>query len=189
MREMAEFDVADFDDPNVNRGVYARFYYVPKEDTVASAEAGRPIFKEVEYIEIIAAGNANNIIRKPAREDDRRRFHKQYAMFRQGDSDQMVGTPLTEVPWISRGQAEELMYHKIRTLENLAEANDNACAGVPGMYDLRRRAKAWLEKAAEAAPFTKMQEEMDEMRKKIASLEAEKAAQAAPKVTPAPNKG
>lgn len=171
MRETAEFDVAEFDNPNSNKGVYARFYYVPKQDDAKSAEEGRPVFKDVEYIEIIAVGNANNIIRKPARDEDRRRFYQEYDKFKAGDQEQLIGTPLTEVPWLTRGQVEELMYRKIRTLENLAELSDAAC-NVPGMYDLRRKAKAWIEKAAEAAPFTKMNEEMEALRKELDALKA-----------------
>lgn len=181
MNEVADFDVAEFDDPNSNKGVYARFYYVPKPDLVASTEAGRTIFVDREYIEIIAAGNANNIVRRPASDMDRQRFSAAYARFKAGDAEQLIGTPLVEVPWLTRSQVEELMYRKIRTLEELAQINDTAC-NAPGMYDLRRKAKAWLDKAAEAAPFTKMQAEMDALR---AELDAFKAAKTDAKPAPA----
>lgn len=179
-RETAEFDVQDFENPEMEKGVYARFYTVPKPDEVKSAEEGRPVFKDVVYIEIIAAGNANNIIRKPAREMDFRRFHKQHQLFLRGDNEQIVGTPLTEVPWVTRSQVEEMAYRKIRTLEDLAEMSDAACS-MPGMYELKRKAIAWLEKSKEAAPFTKMQAEMDAMRAELAALKAEKEAAPAKK--------
>lgn len=178
MNEVADFDVAEFDDPNSNKGVYARFYFVPKPDVAASVEAGRTIFVDREYVEIIAAGNANNIIRKPADDRDRQRFHVQYTRFKAGDTEQLVGTPLVEVPWLTRSQVEELMYRKIRTLEELSEISDSACSA-PGMYDLRRKAKAWLDKAAEAAPFTKMQAEMDALRNELDALKAERSAKMA----------
>jgi hypothetical protein len=171
MRDSVEFDVNDFQDPNLNKGVYARFYFVPRKDEVASAQEGRAIFHDVEYIEIIAAGNANNIIRKPVRDEDRFRFRDQYEKFRQGDTEQLCGTPLTEVPWLTRSQVEELMYRKVRTVENLAEISDSAC-NVPGLLDLRRKAEAWLVKAKEAAPFTAMQAEMDALRAELDALKA-----------------
>jgi hypothetical protein len=167
----AEYDVKDFEDPNCNKGVYARFFMYPKEDQAASAEAGRPIFKEIEAIEIVAAGNSNNIVRRPASDLDKQRFHAQYALFKSGDAHQLVGTPLTEVPWITRSQVEELLYRKIRTLEDLAGMSDAAC-NVPGMYDLKRKATAWLEKAEEAAPFTAMQAEMSALRAELAAMKA-----------------
>lgn len=171
MREAIEFDVNDFDDPNARKGIYARFYLVPKKNEALSAEKGMPVFEDKEYIELIAAGNSTNIVRRPIYEADKRMYRQEYALFKQGDEEQIVGTRLTEVPWITRSQVEELMYRRIRTLEALADVSDQDC-NVPGMLDLRRKAQAWLTKAQEAAPFTAMQAEMDEMRKTIAALQA-----------------
>lgn len=175
MRDSFEFDVKDFEDPNNNNGVYARFYWVSREDPAKSAEAGRPIFKDVEYVEILAAGNANNIIRKPASDMERQRFHAQYARFKEGDTEQLTGTPLTEVPWITRSQVDELLYRKVRTLEQLAELNDAHC-NVPGMYELKRKAGLWLAKAKEAAPFTAMASEIDALRAELDALKTQRAA-------------
>jgi hypothetical protein len=173
MRDTFEFDVKDFEDPNNNSGVYARFYLASKEDRAESEKAGRPIFKDVEYIEILAAGNANNIIRKPASDVERYRFRQQYAKFKEGDTEQLTGTPLTEVPWITRSQVDELLYRKVRTLEQLASLNDADC-NVPGMYELKRKAAAWLVKAQEAAPFTAMQSELDALRAELDALKNQK---------------
>ena len=180
MRDSIEYDVGDFENPDSAKGLHARFYWVPKKDEAASVEAGRPVFKDCEYVEILAAGNANNIVRRPVGDMDRSRFRQQYAMFKQGSAEQLVGTPLSEIPWLTRSQVEELMYNKIRTLEQLAEVNDQFCNTAPGMYELKRKAAAWVQKASEAVPFTKMQSEMDALR---AELEALKAVKAAPVAT------
>lgn len=167
----ADFDVADFEYPQDTKGVYGKFYMHPKKDEDASAKEGRPIFKEVEYIEIIAAGNANNIIHRPATDMDKRRFAKTYSMFKQGDNEQLVGTPLTEVTWIGIGQVEELMYRKVRTVEQLAELNDAICGSSPGLYDLKRKAKLFMQKAEGDAPFTALAKENDDLKARIAALE------------------
>ncbi len=177
--QTAEFDVADFEDQDRNnKGVYARFYLVPKKDEAESAKEGRPVFKDTVYIEIVAAGNQNNIIRKPARTADFQRFSKEYEKFNSGDNEQIMGTPLSEIPWLTRAQVEELMYRKIRTIEQLADISDGACTA-PGMYELKRKAAAWVVKAAEAAPFTAMQAELDGMRAELKALKDNKAAPAA----------
>lgn len=172
MREAVDYDVKDFEDPNARKGVYARFYLVPKQNEAKSAEQGMPVFEDKEYIELIAAGNSTNIIRRPVYEQDKRMYREEYKLFKEGDSEQIVGTRLSEVPWITRSQVEELMYRKVRTLEGLAEVSDHEC-NVPGMLELRRKAQAWLQTAKEAAPFTAMQAEMEEMRKTIAALQAQ----------------
>lgn len=169
--DTAEFDVNDFSNRYAgDKSVYAKFYLVPVKNERKSAEAGRPIFEDQEYVEIRAAGNQNNIVRRPVSDMDRQRFAAAYELFKAGHDEQIIGTRLTEVPWLTRAQCEELAYMKIFTLEHLANVGDNLCIGVPGMLDLKRRAQAALEKAEAAAPFTAMQKENEDLRNKIDSL-------------------
>lgn len=174
MRETADFDPSDFENPDDLRGLHIRFYIVPKQDDAASAEAGRPIFVDKEYVEIIAAGNANNIIRRPVRDEDKRRFRSSYERFRAGDLEQLVGTPLTEISWLTRSQVEELMYHKVRTVEQLAEISDQFCTSAPGLYELKRKAKAYVESADGEAKFTGLYAELEALRKELAAMQAER---------------
>lgn len=171
MRETAEFAENAFDDVNDTKGVYARFYLFPHQNQLASAEAGRPVFEDKEFIEIIAAGNSSNVIRRKASDMDRQRFRAAYAKFKEGDNEQLVGLPLSEVPWITRSQIEELAYIKCRTCEQLATLNDQACGSMPGLYELKRKAEAWLKKSEDAAPFTALAKENDELRARVAALE------------------
>jgi hypothetical protein len=170
MREEYDANPQDFQD-NSMKGVHARFYWFPYKDEAASAEAGRPIFQDREFVELLAPGNSTNIVRRKVSDMDRRNFPQQYALFKQGDSEQMVGTPLAEWPMVTRSHVEELAYIKCRTVEQLAEINDAACNTMPGLYDLKKKAKLWLEKAASDAPFTAMAKENEELRARIAALE------------------
>ena len=167
----ADFDVKDFDNRN-NGNVYPIFYWVPKNDEAASIAEGRPIFKDTEYVKIIVPGSSTSIVQKPVRDDDRRRFAAAYAKFKQGDPEQLIGTPLTEIPWLTRSQVEELAYLKVRTLENLADLNDSVCTNTPGMFDIKKKAQAWHKKAEEAKPFTAMSAEIEALRAEIAALKA-----------------
>jgi hypothetical protein len=183
MRPAADFDVTDFDPQNNDKGVHARFFLKAEPDEKASAEAGRPMFKDTEFVEIMAPGNSTNIVVRPARDTDKTRFRRSYALFKEGLSDILDGTPLTEVPWLSRGQVEELRAMKVRTLEQLADLADSACVAAPGMFSIKAKAKAWLERANEAAPFTKLTAENEELKARLAALEAMVATQ---KPEPAP---
>jgi len=188
MSQTAEFDPKDFENVAASNGVYAKFYMRAIPDEAASAEAGSPKFADVEFIEIIAAGNGANVVRRPVRAQDKMRFRDAYRAFREGDMEQIIGTPLTEVTWISASMREELSYVKVRTLEQLAELNDQACGRTPGLYELKRKAAAWMASAKEAAPFTAMHAENDalkaqneEMAARLAALEKSMAAMAADK--------
>lgn len=174
MREAADFDVQDFEDVESTKGVYAKFFFKPCKNEEESAKEGRPVYFEKEYIEIIAAGNSNNIVIRPVTDMDRRRFRGAYAKFKEGDSEQIVGTPLVEIPWLTRSQVEELSYRKVRTLEQLAELNDQVCMSTPGMFNIKRKAQDWLKKAAEEAPFTKLHEELEALRSELAAFKNQK---------------
>lgn len=150
--------------------VIARFYIHPRENEAASAEAGRPIFKDMEYVEIMAPGNLNNIVRRPASEADKQRFPGAYRAFKAGLGDYVEGTPLTEVMWITKSQAAELSYHGIRSLEHLAEVADTVCVKIPGLMTLREKARKYLEVSKDTARFTKLEKENEDLKNQIASL-------------------
>lgn len=171
MRDSVDYDVSDFDDRFAgDKSVYAKFYTHPVKDEKASAEAGRAKFREVEYIEIRAAGNANNIIQRPVCEQDRQRFSRQYALFCEGKAEQTVGTPLSEVPWITKSQVEELAYVRINTLEALAAVNDDVCQRMAGLRDLKNKATVFMEAADKAAPLTALQEENKQLKKQLQEM-------------------
>ena len=180
MIETADFDHTHFEDRQAgDRSVHARFYMKPVQDEKLSAENGRPMFKDVEYIEIRAPGNQNNIVNRPVRQMDRERFARQYHLFQAGHADQITGTRLTEVSWITRSLAEELAYLRVLTVEDLAELNDSVCVSTPGLHDLKRRAKLYLEQAQAQAPFSALEQENKEMREQMEAMKAALAEQTA----------
>lgn len=167
-----EIDVEVFQNGRfaADRGVHARFYLKPVIDKAASAAAGRTIHKEVEYVEILAAGNPNNIVQRRATSEDRNRFRDQYAMFREGNSEQLTGTHLAEVAWLTRSQIEELSYLRIRSLEQLANVSDEVCGRHVGLYELKKKANAVLEASASEAPLHQLQAENEKLLKQVEEL-------------------
>lgn len=172
--EQVDYNVDDFNGRfSGDRSVMARFYTMPVPDRKATAEAGRPMFRDVEFVEIVAAGNANNIVQRRVTNEDRQRFARQYEMFRQGSDEQLVGTPLSEVAWLTRSQVEELAYLRVRTLEALASLDDSACSKHAGLYDLKKKAGAAIQQSEGMAPITKLQEENEKLGKMVEELEAQ----------------
>jgi len=172
MREAVDYDIRDFENIDDTKGLYVRFYIHPVQNDAKTADAGRPIFDDVEFVEIVVAGCSTNIVRRPVEDPDKRRFSRQYELFKQGDMDQLCGTPLTEIPWVTASQREELMYMRVRTVEQLADLNDQVCTRIPGTYDLKRRAAEWIKKASDAAPFEALHKENEELKARLAALEA-----------------
>lgn len=180
MRESADFNVEDFESRTAgDKSVYAKFFIRPFRDEEASAEQGRPIYRDREYIEIRAPGNQNNVVIRPVTEMDKQRFRPSYQAFKAGDLEQDFGTPLTEVPWITRSQVEELAYIKVRTLEHLANLGDDVCLRIPGTTGLKNKAKIAMERAERNAPFEAMKKENDDLKEQLASLKQAVEEQAA----------
>jgi hypothetical protein len=155
--------------------LFVVFYNYYTKDTEKTEHEGRPIFRDEVYIRIVTPGDRNNIIERPMRADDKQRFHEQWRLFEAGAADVTIGTRLEEWPIVSRAQVEELKYFGFRTVEHLSEANDNVCAKMAGLTDLKNKAKSWLQWAREAAPLAELHAELKSRDDKIAALEAQVA--------------
>lgn len=168
MRPEIEYDPRVFEDRySEDKRVWVRFYMNSVEDPRKSAEAGRPIYVEKEYVEIRSPGNETNIVNRPVSDHDRNRFPRHYELFKKGVTDAIVGTPLAEMLWIKRSTADELRHLKIITVEHLAEVSDEICTRIPGLYDLKAKARAFLDRASKP--------DVDELLARIAALEAAQA--------------
>jgi len=173
MRGTAEFDMEDFEDPRKSDPkAFVRFHLLPKKNEIKSAEAGRPIFEDVEYVEIIVPGNETNRPVLKVTDIERQRFSQQYRRWKEsGVSDYNEGTPLTEVPWLTRSQVEELAFARIKTLEQLAAVSDTVCQRMMGLTELRRKALDAMARAEAAAPFTQIQAQLDALAAQNAALQ------------------
>ena len=169
-------------------GVRAKFYVDSVHDKKASAEQGRPIYKDVEFVELQVIGDRTSLVQRPAEDKDRKRFPQEYALFKQGDAEQLTGTPLKQWPVLSKSQALELEYFNIRTVEQLAALSDGNAALVGPILKLRGQAKDYLDQARGLAPATKLREELAAKDKRIASLEARLAALEEAATKPNPKK-
>lgn len=119
-------------------------------NAVKSKEAGRPIYDERDYIEIITPGEKDRFV-GPVREDHKRRFAEQWESYEKGEKPDLMGTPITEWQGISRTRAAELRASKIWTVEILAELPDSSADQVgPNFFELRSQAKRFVEGVQEA---------------------------------------
>lgn len=179
-REMADFDADDFESREAaDKSVYVKFYTKPVQNEAKSAAEGRPMFDEKEYVEIRTPGNQNNVIQRPVTDMDRQRFRAAYRRFKEGHEEQLVGTPLTEAPWLTRAQVEELSHLRVRTIEHLADLDDGVCSRYAGMYGLKQKAQAYIARAKDNAPFQQMQKDNEELRNTLETMKQTIADQSA----------
>ena len=171
------------DQNNADSRLQVRFYKRSVHQEQESMDAGRPIFKDFDFVQICVAGDSLTEIDTYALASHRTRFPIQWAnyMNRQGANDQeVVGTPVTEWPLVSKSQAEELRAMKFQTVESIANASDQqlqrmGMAAGMSPFAFRDKAKAFLNLATNAAETDKREQEINALKEELAKKDLETA--------------
>ncbi len=163
---------------NQSHGLSVTFYQHPVQNSAKTLEEGRPIFEDKDYVRIMVPGDKTTIIERPIRighqeKDDNNMFAREYNLYKQGKDQQVIGTPLSEWPVISRSQCKELEFFGVRTVEQLADMPDTAAQNFVGAGQLRDVAKRFISDAKDGAPLIQMQAELVSRDEKIEALEAQ----------------
>ena len=162
-------DVADARYAHDNK-LFVVFFMHPRKDELKSAEEGRPIYQDEEYVRIMVPGDKDSIVIRPARDLDRQRFSKQYQAFKAGEGEQHQGTPLKAWPMITRSQVEELKFFQVFTVEQLADLADVHAGKYMGVSALKKQAQDFLAAAAENAPITALNKAIEDKDNEISAL-------------------
>ena len=160
-----------------DRKLHVRFYMEPVEQTARSIVEGRRIFEETEFVEIMIPGDKQTVIKRQVFPMDRQRFPQHYARFKQGLADQTVGTPLSELTFISASKVKEYEFFGIKTIEQLAGCSDGtqAAQSMMGFVSDKQKANQFLEVAKGAAPVNELKVRLDAQEQENATLKAQMA--------------
>lgn len=173
MQQTIEYDINDFQASNMSEAdktLLVKFFLHPREDKAKSLKEGRPIFKDVECIDIKTPGDRNGVAR-PATEADKKRFSEHYRRFKDRvSSDVNEGTPLSEWSLVSRSLCEELAFFHVKTVEQLANMADTQAGKFMGLYALREKAKKWIEASKKDKPLYDMSQKILEQKVEIDEL-------------------
>jgi hypothetical protein len=178
----AEFNPDDFQNQHqakMDESLLVKFFLKPRPDRIATEKEGRPIYKDVEYIDIKIPGDRAGGVCRPARPRDIARFQKHYDAFKSRTEEVVIeGTPLVEWSLIGRSQAEELSFFNVKTVEQLAAMSDSNAAQFMGMNNLKAKANDWLDIAKEnkasdelAIELKKRDDEISELKAAVKALQ------------------
>jgi hypothetical protein len=157
-----------------------QFYKKSMKQEDASAEAGRPIFKEFDFVRIMIPGDNLTEIDTYAQDSHKQRFPRQWAHYQNqvAGHEDIVGTPLDQWPQVTRSQAEELRGLKFYTVEAIADCSDQQLQRigmVAGMspHNFRLKAKAFLNLANDSAEVAQRESELQALKEENAKIKAE----------------
>ena len=170
----------DSDTQGADARLAVQFYKKSLKQDIASDEAGRPIFKEFDFVRIMIPGDNLTEIDTYAQESHKQRFPRQWAHYQNqvANHEDIVGTPLEQWPQITRSQAEELRGLKFHTVESIADCSDQQLQRigmVAGMspHNFRLKAKAFLNLANNSAEVAQREAEMQALRAENDKIKAE----------------
>jgi hypothetical protein len=170
----------DSDIQGADSRLAVQFYKKAIKQEDESNEAGRPIFKEFDFVKIMVPGDNLTEIDTYARESHKQRFPMQWANYQNkvGDKEGFVGTPIEEWTLISRSQAEELRGLKFPTVESVAHCSDQQMQRIgmaAGMspHNFREKAKAFLNLATKSAEVSQREAEIEALRQENAKITQE----------------
>jgi len=157
-----------------------QFYKKSMKQEDASNEAGRPIFKEFDFVRIMIPGDNLTEIDTYAQDSHKQRFPRQWAHYlnQTAGHEDIVGTPLDQWPQVTRSQAEELRGLKFYTVEAIADCSDQQLQRigmVAGMspHNFRLKAKAFLNLANDSAEVAQRESELQALKEENAKIKAE----------------
>lgn len=171
------------DEQNADSRLQVRFYKRAIKQEQESLDAGRPIYKEFDFVHICVAGDSLTEIDTYALNAHKVRFPIHWAQYQNrvgADDQEVVGTPVSEWPIVSKSQAEELRALKFHTVEAIAGASDQqlqrmGMAAGMSPYAFRDKAKAFLNLATNAAETDKRETEINALKEELAKKEQETA--------------
>jgi hypothetical protein len=198
MEALADYNVAAVMDnmpPNaLDDKLYVQFYVKAVMNNFKSAEAGRPIFDEKDFIRIIVPGDRNTVVDTVVSPEYAHRFRSRYEAFKRNQAMPITGTPLSVWPHISVGMVAELAAAHVTTVEQLADLPDNLAQRFMGINSLREKAKVFLKAAEDGAASSKLQMELEQrdneievMKRQMAEMQVALAAVTAKKPAFNPN--
>jgi len=162
--------------------LFVRFYVEPIENKFKSGLENRPIYEDVQMIEIRIPGDPLNIIKTAVREDHKQRFPKHWAYFEQtqGKENLEIGTPLSQWPALQPSNVEMLRAMKFSTVEQIASASDEqitrlGMGGGMAPFVLRDKAQRYLAVAKDTSSVDRAAEELARFKAEAAEKEARQA--------------
>lgn len=174
-----------------NRPAYVRFERRAVTDTKRTLAEGHHVSKDEDYA-LITPPYSKDVVEKkveawftsveqnvragriPSRHFEL--WKESYRLWQEGQEPPVDGTPIKDWSSISPAQCKNLLNAGCRSVEDLAQANDEAMRRLGmGAQDLKNKARAWLQAAKDHGPLTmqiaSLEKENDQLKGTIKSLQ------------------
>ncbi|MFQ5356633.1 MAG: hypothetical protein ACE5DY_09165 [Mariprofundaceae bacterium] len=154
---------------------HARFYKHPVLQGFESRKAGRPIYKDEDFIEIQVPGQKNSIIKRAVQEKDKVDYPVEWNAWESNSGEGVTGSPIDHLPGITPSKVLELQALGIYTVEQIVDLNETGIQKVGhGARALIKTAEQYLGQTSEIDEVNKKNEALSkqiaELTEKVAAL-------------------
>lgn len=152
------------------KGANVNFFNAYNLNEQKSAEAGREVYDEIPSVSIQFPGH--DITVRRIEQQDIVEYPEKYAAFMAGNEPVESGTPLSTWTMMNGSAMKELQYLGFKTVEQLAEATDEAKRKMGTLVKYVKLAKEWLEAATGTqAQLVSIQQQLERERERTKNLE------------------
>jgi len=152
------------------QGANVKFFNAYNENKEKSLAAGRPIYDEIPSISIQWPGGDETVRR--IEQQDMTDYPELYAAFKVGNEPVDSGTPLSEWPPMNGSAMRELQHFGFKTVEQLADANDDVKRRLGPLSKFVKTAKEWLQAAnSSQSDVVSLRQLLEREQKRTAKLE------------------
>lgn len=172
--------------------LHVEFYTDSVHNPRLSAEQGKPVYEDKEFVRIRFVGDRQNVFVAPAEDFGtardqggnrlryREEFYKHYEVFKSSAKALEVGTPLESLG-LPGSKIAELKASNVFTVEGLAMLDGTLLQKLGmGARELKNRAEDFLNKANNAAFANKLEAENADLKARLERMEALMAGQGVP---------
>jgi len=151
-------------------GCNLRFFEHFEPNRKKTEEAGRLVTDPVECVEVWPPGGDRTVIKLEA--SHKAEYATEYNAWRATKEQPTSGTPLEEWSLLHKSVCEELLYLGIRTVEQLAEANDATKQKMGPLQTWCKKAADWIEAAkSKQSDVVALKQALEREQKKTKKLE------------------
>ncbi len=151
-----------------------QFFVDPIYLSFKSEQEGRPIYEDREFVRIITPGIAKSMAVEEVNAEHKARWPAEYKIFKDGLEESPTGTPLEKWPPMTPAMCLMLKAMHIRTVEELANLNDNIVQEIGiGGRQFRDKARDFVERANEEAPIAAANARAEQAEAALARLQAQ----------------
>src|SRR5688572_5080400 len=137
---------------------HVTFYAKQAQHGAASLDQGKPVFKSIVFMRLQHPGE-RDVYEQPARPSDAERFPREYRHYCSGRVGIPDGAPLQVLFPNHEDVVSNLQYHRIYTVEQLANLSDTALQNIGmGGLEWQGKARRWLDAVKGGGGFAQLEE-------------------------------